>query len=236
MFRGSEVKTKMELKIISNHCELLQLLLQNNWWTEMLQSDRSWMRVYIVKCVRETLQFCRINQARRLRISMDKTQNVPLVTPSSVNSVTSIALHGHARQCVSATEAGYHNRNLIQPFYSREETRCIPSNNRHCVNIHVSLCKKSDSLYTRVCMYTLTFSRIMMEGCCALFCVWVCVCVCTSIYINHPNSWTTSLSVLVNMSGTGLKEKRPTFLKVMKCLMRGCPGNGHVKTSTICPH
>lgn len=42
----------------------------------------------------------------------------------------------------------YHNRNLIQPFYSQEETDCIPSNNRHCLNIHVLLCCLS---YMYVC-------------------------------------------------------------------------------------
>lgn len=59
---------------------------------------------------------------------------------SSVNSVTPIALHGSPHWCVSATGARYHNRNLIQAFYRQEETHCIPSNNRHCLNIHVLLC------------------------------------------------------------------------------------------------
>lgn len=62
---------------------------------------------------------------------------------SSVNSVTSIALHGLPQWCVSAAETGLHNRNPIQPFYSQEETRCIPSNNRHCLDIHILQCNKS---------------------------------------------------------------------------------------------
>lgn len=71
----------------------------------------------------------------------------------------------------------------------------------------------------------------------------LCVCLRISICINYPSPqettpicWTITPSILVNMSGTGPRKHHPTFLKVMKCLMRGCRGNGHVKTSTICPH
>lgn len=114
---------------------------------------------------------------QQLSISMDKTQNVPCVTPSSVNSVTSIALHGPLRRCVSATEAGYHNRNLIQPFYSQEETRCIPSNNRHCLNIHISLCNKSSSLCA--CTHT-PFLKIM---CVCVFIHGFVLCIFTQTLI-----------------------------------------------------
>lgn len=155
--------------------------MKNDWGAELLQSDRSWICVYIVKYVTETLQFCRINQARLQQQQHTinnpesawmkyKTCRARLF--SSVNSVTSIALHGAPHRCVSATEAGSHNRNLIQPFYGQGETHCIPSNNRHCLNIHVLLCNKSYNLL-HTCVHVRTFSRIVMEGCNALYCVCV---------------------------------------------------------------
>lgn len=76
---------------------------QNNWGAEMLQSDRIWICVYTVKYVTETVHFCRITQAQtlattahdqRVRINMDEIWIGPCVKVSSVNSVTSIALHG----------------------------------------------------------------------------------------------------------------------------------------------
>lgn len=62
---------------------------------------------------------------------------------------------------------------------------------------------------------------------------------CTSLsafYLSQTHPWgcTVNPTILVNMSGTGLC-KDPTFLKMMRCLMRGCHGNGHVKTSTFLP-
>lgn len=142
------------------------------------------------------------------------------------------------RCSVPAEEPGYHNRNLIQAFYSQEETLCIPSNNRHCLNIHVLLCNKSSSLlHTCACTHPHSqgsWWKVVRHRACA--CVSVCLCICISI--NHPstNCWAITPSILVNMSSTGPRKNHPTFLKVMKSLMRGCRGNGHVKTSAIYPH
>lgn len=98
------------------------------------------------------------------------TRSVVSSTCSSLNSVTFITIHGPPNWCVSATEDGYHNRNLIQPFYSQEETHCIPSNNRHCLNIHVALCNKSNNL-----LHTLVHLHAHLLMCTYCSRSWGCV-------------------------------------------------------------
>lgn len=145
----SHLRLKWDNKYLTVLCSrcivFFNSVVKEDW--EMLQNDRIWICVYTVQYVTETLKFCRINLAKlqRWQHMMNqwesawrkcKTCCVWHWKLSSVNSVTSIALHGAPHWCVSATEAGNHNRNLIQPFYSHKETRCVPSNNRHCLNTH----------------------------------------------------------------------------------------------------
>lgn len=164
-------------------------------------------------------------------ISSDKNLDVSVAvyTACSVNSVTSIALHGPPQWCVSAAEAGYHNRNPIQTFYSRQEICCIPSNNTHCLSIHILLCNPPQKRSARV-RGRHTLENKGDNG-------WRYTCTSLSAFYlsqTHPWGCTINPTILVNMSGTGLC-KDPTFLKMMRCLMRGCHGNGHVKTSTFLP-
>lgn len=143
-------------------------------------------------------------------------------TSSSLNSVTFIAIHGPPNWCVSATEDGYHNRNLIQPFYSQEETHCIPSNNRHCLNIHVALCNKSNNL-----LHTLVHLHAHLLMCTYCSGPWWCVIMLLHFYLraflsvlyytffkNQKRIWSPQQPpILVNMSGTGVRKNHPTFRK-----------------------
>lgn len=125
-----------------------------------------------------------------------------------------------------------HNKNLTQPFYIQEETRSISSNSSHGLKIGMILWDRPYSLL-HTCACTHTFLRILMGGCSVL--------TRAHTFDNHhlytnANWWARTPSILVNISGTGLRKNTTTFLRVMKCLMRRCCGDGHVKTSMICPH
>lgn len=172
--------------------------MKKEWRTETLKNDRSWISVYTVQYGTQTLQLGQIHRTKRGQHMINnsesasikyKTSGVWHCTPGSVNRVTSAALHGRPCRCVPATEAGYHNRNLIEPFYSQEETRCIPSNNRHCLNIHVLLCDKSYTLrLTCVPADTSILMCTHSPGSSGFsFNSTVCACVHIFIRINHSS-------------------------------------------------
>lgn len=138
-------------------------------------------------------------------------------TLSSVNTVTSIALHGPLHQCVSAIEDGYHNRNLIQLFYSQGETRCIPSNNRHCLNIHVLLGNKSDTLPHHMCGFS--HPHILQDLDDILWCTCTLLCLCeftllSYFFVRHnPNCWTELPLSLLICQARDSKRTTPPFWK-----------------------
>lgn len=136
-----------------------------------------------------------------------------LCSADSVNSVTFTAVHGPPLWCVSATGAGYHNRNLIQPFYSPEETRCIPSSRRHCLNIHVLLCNKSHAL-SHVSMHTFSFLMMMM-----MLMDWETpeLFHCIRAFNSLQPSQKSTLSLLICRARDFIRT--PIFLKMMRCLI-----------------